>query len=247
MLALPSLELARAKRHHQPILSCRTNSLQIATAAIQAAVLQKSTAFITIDATAATTLPHQALLAGLLELGRGVEVPVVVEAVVPAGKEAASWWISNGVLVVTLNGGTEAIKRHVAYVAAEAYAHGAEVGLEPTDLQSLKAAEQLVERHGATFIRIAPREKITEMHEYVKALELPVIANALHLTPKKTRDLITAGCAGLTLSIELEEAFTAGVRTALRNRTVTDPARYLSYGATAVRELIRSHYAYFHP
>lgn len=245
MLALPSLELARALRHREPVISCRTNSLQVALAAVQAATLERSSVFITLDATTATTLPHQAMLAGLLSVGRDAPVAVVVEAVVPAGKETASWWISHGVLAVTLCGTCDAIKRHLNYVGAEAYAHGVEVGVEPTDLNAVIDAERLLKRNEAAFIRIPPRDKITEMHEYVHALQVPVIAGAMHLTPKKTRDLIAAGCAGLTLSTELEEAFTAGIRTALRSRTLIDPARYLGYGATGVRELVRTHFAYF--
>lgn len=246
MLTLASLELARAKRHRRPLFSCRTNSLQIATAALQAAQLERAPLLVTIDTTRATTLPHQALLAALLELGRSVATAVVIEAVV-AGKEAASWWISHGVLVVTLNGSCDSLQRNLKHVAAEAYAHGAEVGLEPTDLKTLKEAEAVKDRFDAAFFRIAPREKMTEMQEYVAALELPVVVASLHLTPKKTRELIAAGCAGLTLDTELEEAFTAGIRTALRNRSATDPAKYLSYGATAVRELVRSHLNYFSP
>ncbi len=247
MLALPSLELARAQRHKKPLLSCRTTSLQIAAAAIQAATMESSAIHITIDATQATTLPHQTLLSGILQLGRSSKVPVVVEAIVPAGKEAASWWMAEGALVVTLHGTRDAIKRHMSYVVSEAIAHGIEVGAEPLDIQTAQDAEWLAATTGLSFVRLQPREKMSDMHEYVKAIRVPVIAGALHLTPKKSRDLVTAGCQGLTIGVELDEAFTAGIRTALRDRSVIEPARYLSYGGTAVRELVRSHYHYFHP
>jgi fructose/tagatose bisphosphate aldolase len=245
MLALLSTELARAKRHKKPIISCKTVSLQIAAAAVQAAMLEREPVLITIDATDVTTLPHQALLTAVLEIGRSAPIPVMVEVIVGTAKGAASWWLSNGVLALTLTGTQDAIKRNLASIAAEAFAHGAEIGIEPTDLTLASQAKALAQRHDATFIRLQPREKITEMHELVTALEVPVIADALHLTPKKTKELIRAGCAGLTLATDLDEAYTAGIRTALRDRTMTNPAKYLSYGATAVRELVRAHYHYF--
>jgi fructose/tagatose bisphosphate aldolase len=230
MLALPSLELARAKRHHKPIISCRTNSLQIATAAIQAGIVEKAPVFITIDATKVTTLPHQALLAGILEFGRFVPITVVVEVVVGTGKQAASWWISQGALAVTVQGSKDAIKRNLESITAEAFAHGVEIGLEPTDVTTPADIAQFVRRNDASYIRLAPLEHLLQMRELVK----------------KTKELIGAGCAGLTLENELDEAFTAGLRTALRSRTLTDPATYLTYGATAVRECVRAHYNYFH-
>lgn len=246
MLALPSLELARAQRHKKPLLSCRTNSLQIAAAALQAATVERAPILITLDATLPTTLPHIALLSGILELGRDAKVQVAVEVVVPTSREAASWWIDHGVLAVTLHGTADAIKRTLKHVQLEALAHGAEVGIEPTDITTLRAMEALAGKHDAHYIRLAPREKLSEMHEYCKAVEVPVIAGGMHISAKKSRDLITAGCVGLTLSTELNEAFTAGIRTALRSRSECDPSRYLGYGATAVRELVKAHYAYFH-
>jgi hypothetical protein len=185
MLALPSLELARAKRHHKPIISCRTNSLQIATAAIQAGIVEKAPVFITIDATKVTTLPHQALLAGILEFGRFVPITVVVEVVVGTGKQAASWWISQGALAVTVQGSKDAIKRNLESITAEAFAHGVEIGLEPTDVTTPADIAQFVRRNDASYIRLAPLEHLLQMRELVKTIEIPVIANSLHLTPNE--------------------------------------------------------------
>lgn len=245
MLTLASLELARAKRRRLPLLSCRTTGLQVAAAAIQAATVERSPVLITIDATSATTLPHRPLLGAILEMGREAVIPVCVEAVIPPERSTAAWWFSNGVLVVTLTGELPAITRALKHVTSEAVAHGAEVGVELRQTVTTHELQKLAQS-GISFLRVPPKERLTEMQELVSEVSLPLIAAAPLATPKKTRDLVLAGCAGITVGEELHEAYTAGVRTALRNRHANDPAQYLGYGATAVREYVRSTLNYFH-
>jgi hypothetical protein len=220
--------------------------LEVAIASIQAASLEKVPVLISIDATVPTTVPHQTLLRCILELGRDTATPVGVEVIISPNREVASWWLSEGVLALTLSGNRESVKRLLKGVMGEAEAHGAEVGVEISDLGTVAEAEQLGRTLAPSFFRLAPREQISEMREYIVALRTPVIAGNLHITPKRSRELVAAGCAGLTLGEELHEAFTGGVRTGLRSRTVMDPAKYLGYGGTAVRELVRAYTAYFH-
>lgn len=214
--------------------------------ALQAAELEKAAILLTVDATIPTTLPHHVMVNALLAAGREAAIPVSVEVVISPSKEVASWWITRGVLALTLHGEGAAIQRVYKHVQGEAQAHAAEVGVEFSVKLSLVDFEKSVRQLQPTFVRLAPCERMSEMLEYVQVAHVPVIAAMLHSTPKKSRDLVAAGCAGLTLHEELHEAFSAGLRTGLRSRTVTDPVSYTGYGMGAVRELVRHQYQYFH-
>jgi hypothetical protein len=246
MLTLVSLELARAKRRAKPLISCRVNSLQLAQAAMQAAELERAPILITIDATIPTSLPHYPLVAALLAAGRESKSQVALEVVIPCQKQTASWWLDHGALAITLHGTKEQIARGAKAILSEAAAYHAELGVEPIDITSDEEVARLAVSSNATFLRLKPREKVAEMRSYVLAARQPVIAGTMLATPRQSKSLVTAGCAGLTLGEEIQEAFTAGLRTGLRNRSTLDPAQYLGYGATAARELIRATIAYYY-
>lgn len=244
MLALPSLELTRARRHGIPLLSCRTTSLQVALASLQAAILEKQAIMLSIDATTTTTLPHEALLAALLTVGREAPVHVVIEVLTHPSREAVDWWLDRGVLALTLHGTKNQISRALSWAEDEAQAYGAEVGISLAEAVTQSELHSLSAKQVA-FIHLNPPDSSEALKGFLRASNVPVLALAAGRTLKQSQSLVKAGAAGVTLSHELHEAFTAGVRTGLRSRTVTDPTRYLSYGATAVREMVRAHLTYF--
>jgi fructose/tagatose bisphosphate aldolase len=78
--------------------------------------------------------------------------------------------------------------------------------------------------------------------EYLKTLRMatkvPLIAREAQYAPATLKQFVHAGVAGISLGEELNAAYTAGMRTALRSRSTTDPRHYEHIAAEAVRDRI---------
>jgi len=71
-----------------------------------------------------------------------------------------------------------------------------------------------------------------------KASSQPLIAQEALLSPLMLKRQVRAGISGITLDEQLEEAFTAGLRTGLRNRSLSHPEVYLAKGRLAVTNCV---------
>lgn len=245
MLTLPSIELARAKRLKKPLISCRTASLEVAAAAIQAAEVEGITLLLTLDATAPSATSHRVFAAAAIAAARDAKVPIVVEALVLTEPHAVSWWLSQGVTAITLSGTPEAIERMYTNVRTEARAFNADCGIELGVIHGTEVYTQLVATLAPDFIRTDVTKPFT-IHPVLVKGKVPVILGHIRLGHRETKKLISGNCVGVTIHHELLEAFSAGLRTGLRNRAVIDPAQYLGYAITSVRELVRSYMLFFH-
>jgi fructose/tagatose bisphosphate aldolase len=245
MLVHPSLELARAHRRKRPLLFCRTNSLEVATAAVQAATVAHAPLVLTIDARRPAALSHLVIAHGMLTLGREASVMVSVEVMTPAHKPAIEWWLERGVLALTIADSLDKLEPVARQLAPMVQAYGAELGLAPQEagLQDFARLSKTVQ---PAFMRIQGTLRSTELRERVEAVEVPLVCDELTDSLRKNRELITAGVQGITVDSMLQETFTAGIRTGLRNRSVDDPAYYLGKGSVAVRDAVLRLYTTFH-
>lgn len=77
--------------------------------------------------------------------------------------------------------------------------------------------------------------QVAALHQ---ATSQPLVAQEALLTPQMLTKYLRAGITAVTLDEQLEEAFTAGLRTGLRNRSLSHPEVYLAKGRLAVTNCI---------
>lgn len=81
-------------------------------------------------------------------------------------------------------------------------------------------------------------EEVKNLH---KAARVPLFLEESSLSPRMLRQLAKAGVSGVCIDEQLEEAFTAGLRAGMRNRTLTQPELYFRKGRLAVVQRISTY------
>lgn len=253
MLATLSTSLARNRRQKRLILSCRCSQLEIAAIAVRVAESQDASLIITLDLTRPLTVAPAFLVAATLLLARQSTVPVVVEAFVEPEEQTMLDVLTEGGLAIAPR--IESLQAHLveptlAIAAKLTVAFGGELVICATT-QGLEAKlADLVHTHDAQAVRIRghhPSRQAVVPHEIqtlCKDLHIPVIAEEIDLNPAELKKLSKSGVSGVTIGNVLEEAFTAGLRTGLRDRSLSEPARYYKTANRAVEETLINHFHY---
>lgn len=71
--------------------------------------------------------------------------------------------------------------------------------------------------------------------------KVPLLVEEGELSPASLRRCVKAGIAGVLFERRIDEAFTAGLRTGLRNRSATDPSRYFAPATAAVSDRLANY------
>lgn len=253
MLATLSTSLARNRRQKRLMLSCCCAQLEIAAAAVRVAESQDTSLILTLDLTRALTSSPEFLVSSALLLARQSSVPVVVEAFVEPSESSVLDVVTLGGLVITPR--IEVLPVHeigpLLDIAAKlCVAFGCELTVAATTQALVAQVADLAHTHDIQAVRIrghhASRETIVphEVQTVCKQLSIPVIAEEVDLSPAELKKLSKSGVSGVTIGKVLEEAFTAGLRTGLRDRSLSEPARYLKTANRAVEETIINHFHY---
>ena len=79
------------------------------------------------------------------------------------------------------------------------------------------------------------------IHGLSHSLPVPLIAADTSFRPAILRKCVDAGLQGVTIAEALDEAYTAGLRTALRDRSEQRPSRYLAKAENAVTSRFASY------
>lgn len=85
-----------------------------------------------------------------------------------------------------------------------------------------------------------PIISLSYVKDAAKLAGVPLIGQPIPLSHAMRHRCIEAGVRGFVFGIELEEAYTAGLRTGLRNREATQPAHFEHYGLQAVSQAAHS-------
>jgi fructose/tagatose bisphosphate aldolase len=256
MLVLLSSQLARARRRKQLLLSCQFAYLEIAVAAVRAAEAENLPLILTLDTHRVAAYPPDFLLRSVLELARLSSVSVAVEVRTEPLEQKNSFWLAAGAVTVTPDQGDLTEERYTAlltHVATTAVAYGAEAVATVSPEHSIQQVELLINTSGAHAARFSwdAQRKVTpdilaKTRDLARALKVPSIADSAFHRPGDKKKLLQLGVSAITLHEELEEAYTAGLRTGLRNRSIIDPSVYTQKGHRAVEQAIHNYYHFLH-
>jgi hypothetical protein len=249
MLATVSTSLARNHRQKRLVLSCRCSHLEIATTAVRAAESQDASLILTLDLTAPLSYTPTYFLGAALLLARQSAVPIVIEVLIDPNRELVENAFMNGALVVTPRLESLSIAEAEAFLGWAtklAVAFGSEVIFSATTSALEKKIPdfahafpiQAARINGAHLTEDGNRVIAERVQDICKNTHLPILADecAVHITD--LHKLSKTGVAGVTVGRVLEEAFTAGLRTGLRDRSLYQPARYLKTANQAVENTI---------
>lgn len=248
MLTSFSTQLARAKRRKTPLLIVPVTVLEEAAAVVRGAETQGLGVALTIDATKPMLYSLEIFVHTVLIVGRlsSNEVTVIVRCG-PTHLAAEQALLAGAQAIIPTEGGSqEQYVSLLSWCASRALYQGAEVIAAP----KLHANEDdLVRAFNQTrlggmmlplsFVQEERAVKLSQIRHYHTRFRLPLIIQldsmhtAAHLQKLKKADVM-----GVYVEDEFDEAFTAGVRTALRNRSQANPAVYLGKGGRAVEDKV---------
>ena len=249
MLVSLSVQSARAKRKGCGLLMLPVSALEQATAAVRAAETQKQPIVLIIDTTKPMLYGLELFANMLLTLGNVSSASVSVIALCAPNHIAAEQAISAGVQgIIPLRDGasTEQLVSLLSWCSTRASARNTEVFLSADKAHELHALLPLLDQVRLAGV-LTSFESILVNSVFTPSLlkdiqdqtKLPI-----YLTfeedpePKLVIRLVKAGVQGIVVSNEFDDAFTAGVRTALRNRSISNPVHYLGKGGLAVEDKI---------
>lgn len=141
------------------------------------------------------------------------------------------------------------IQEFTMWASKEAGTHAIELGLFLDRRLALNSLIQLVEETGIDSLTINQTHynleddqvSLKAVSQITSAVKIPVILQAEHVSPTILRRLHQTGISGFVLDSLISHAYTAGIRSALRNRAIYDPELFASKGQKAVEKTIH-HY-----
>lgn len=253
MLVPVSTLLARAKRHHEGVPFFQAASAEIIEALSQEASGGKSLGII-IDATVPATLSLGSLVA-VAKAAAGTSLgQVAVLVVVAASQESAQEAISCQAPAILFQDSADLARTTLRTLSHWAVRVGGQRGCEVvgtlSGLVTLAKISTFAQETGvqALFlpIGVVQHGKALVSPAYLKeigqAAKLPIIAQPLSLSAAQRSQAVRSGITGFSYDHDLlSEAYTAGLRTGLRNRAQHNPAVYQASGMQAVRQAARSY------
>lgn len=248
MLVSFSTLCARSKRHKQVLLSCNVTQLEIAQAAVRAAEHLHLPIILTLDTTKPLLTSLSVIIAATLVMARESSASIAVEVRAEHHKPVIQQILESGAPTITPQLGSlshEAALELVEWTAKVASAYGAETVLAASAATIRALLPEAVQQTGVVAVRIVAARSTergktvvpADVQDVLSMAKVPVIAEEELLSLAESRKLSRTGIAGLTIGKDLEEAFTAGIRTGLRNRSLYEPSRYLSTATLAVENI----------
>jgi hypothetical protein len=226
----------------------QVTTLEIAVAAVRAAESSKQPLVLTIDAAHPLLYSLDYQVAAVLQLGRMSKASVTVEVITSTNHLAVEQALLAGAQVVSpqvTNVSDAQALSLFSWAAGQAKAQGAELlgdfSYHHANWDSLAhdlAKSQVIAGFRAQVLDKDGSLRATALREHVASLKLPVIAAAASYRPSQLRRMAAVGLNGVLVTEDLDESFTAGLRTALRNRSHNLARYYLPKGQLAVEELL---------
>lgn len=244
-VSVPTL-LGRAVRGHTAILFCTVSTTDIAESAVLAAA--GHSLVLVLDATCwKGGLAEQGYLAWLHWLAEHAptQVGIAVECEVTSPDIGDLLTVFPGVSLILRTHGSlqltaaslQVLHRHYRTVPLLA------------DLTAPATPDQVrefVRQTGVSALRIPlPHDHSgvlgsspAYVRQLVRAAQVPLITAEATYKPSILQRCLKAGISGVMLSEALNEAYTAGIRTGLRNRSSTNPHRYTAPAKQAVHDRV---------
>ena len=251
MLVSFSTQSARVKRKGGALLVLPVAVIEQAAAAARAAEHSHSPLVLLIDATKPLLYSLDVFVATLLMLGRSSSAPITVAVYCGPTHVAAEQALEAGaqLIIPEQRHSLEQYVSLLSWCAQRAAAQEADVVAAPLPSESLEQLLPLLEtvRVSGLFVseEILQVENVFNpvlIKNFLTLAKMPILVE-LHRDhmPRSLKYCRKAGIGGFVIAHEVNQAFTAGIRTSLRDRTQYNPTQYLAQGSLAVEERI-SHY-----
>ena len=252
LFSLPTL-LSRSQRARKPLLFVDVSTFELAVATIRAAEHLDRPVVLSIDVTSLVLYSLEYVVGAALILGRLSSALVCVEVRIDPTHGMAEQAVSAGAMALTVKHHCERagqLESTLTWISGHAAARNVGLVLELADRgpQSLAMVEQLAKHAPLVALRLPVLDHLEKkstvavesIQQWQNVTKLPILAASADYSPSHLRRFASLRIAGPLLDTELEEAFTAGLRTALRDREANSPRRYFPKGQLAVEEqLIR--------
>ena len=231
MLVNLSTLLARAKRRGRPLVSAKVCHFDIAAAVARAAEIKETPIIFTVDARSGVYHSPSQLLVAILDIARGLKSDCAVEVLTDANRQHIDSMFAAGAPSITPTWEGLGMDEHAqlhAWVTLRAKAYGAETVLHLPPHATLHDCENLIEITGAAIVRSTHAQ---DLH----TSKIVTIDDRDDLAMNIVKKLKVNAH---TLSDILEQAFTAGLRTGLRDREAIRSTDYLPNALLATEKSI---------
>lgn len=224
--------LARTKRAKQLAFSCSVASFDMLEEVLERAEKYRSNLIVSVPSSSSLMTPI------IGEIIARHSVTCALQHEVEAGEEALLSLHDYPFPVALKLLDTHPSAEACSAIKQYAYQHHAEVALAIHANQTAGAIEHLVSASGASALVFCHDENedlsLQQLKELQYAAKLPAILASEHPTPSKIQNVKRAGIVGIDVSQALNHAYTAGLRTGLRDRSISNPSYYLPYAKKAV-------------
>jgi len=234
MLATFPTYIARSKRQRRAFPIIEVQQFTTARAAIQAAEKHALPVVLSVQS-------DPSLVRGLLSLAQVANIPVLV-TVRCRSIEDAEQVLALGVQGITVqvhdlpqHGRKMYLESLVAVLASRDVSLFLEWDAKekiPTELAQ-SGIHGLILRNTAILSPLLIKELIEHL---LRSKQIPVFLHADELKPRELQQYLKAGILGYFVSTAVEEAYTAGLRTGLRNHALTLASEYEHYAVLAAQE-----------
>jgi hypothetical protein len=253
MLVTLSTLLARAQRAKRAVVCCRVTSLEMAQACLEAAIQAKEALALEVALEGPGSVPGPLLMDAVVHLAyRSTALVSVIACVLPQETEVQA----------VLEGGVSAVR--FAWTSSQAgprrkdltrwavragTRYGVEVIGDPGSSLTPLRLRSFAEATGATvlYLDLDTSEEgrkaatVGYVHELAAGATVPLMFPELSLSSAQRQRYVEAGVRCFTLGEELEQAYAAGLRTAIRDRTVWQFAKLSQPAVQAVRHTVLSY------
>lgn len=249
----PTTLFSREKRKKRIVPSFRVANFEILTAVLDELERDERPGLITFDARNSIPLPLDLTLITVTELIRRKVQPFALQVRINATQAEFHELLRLAIPAVQLKfsekSSLKEIHTFTKWAVQEAHAAKVELGIFLNRRLALDSLCQFVEETGIdtltinqTHYSLADQQlSLKGANEIAKILRIPVILDSENISPGIIKRLKFANIEGFVFDSLINHAYTAGVRSALRDRQAYNPDVFENRGQKAVAQTI-SHY-----
>lgn len=256
MLASLSTILARSKRHQRIVPLCYPSTPEIMLACLEAANKKQVETVIVLDEEKLGFMPLNLAVDFCIGLAKQSKTAVSIAVSCKPTEEAIRSTLSLKVPSIILKESDHSRKyltKFTSWAVKLARCHHAEIIGTLKGLATANRLEQYLHETGVTAISLPigviregkPYISIPYIEQIAKIAKIPLLAQEFSISASALGKYASAGLVGISISSELDQAYTAGLRTSLRNRDVIEPKQYQDLAIKSVIHTLNNYFERF--
>lgn len=255
MLISLSILLARAYRRKKAIPLVVVSNPQIIVGVVKAVEASNGSAVLVIEDSISPSFETETLYANAIHLAQKSTASLAVVISAQPTKEAVSTVLNLEIPAITFNLtylSKKALWEITRWTVREAKRKNTEVMGTVSGLATVDRLYLFVEQTEVDCLSFPigikrdgqPHISASYVSQIAKAARIPLVAQEFPLSRAALKQCAQAGLTAFTLKSEIEEAYTAGLRTGLRGHSQNVPSSYESLGIKAVEQTISNYLKY---